>query len=45
MSTLVQPAFTEPMPWYEEVRQLREINHKLYRMIRQLEDQSLFWNQ
>jgi hypothetical protein len=43
MSTLVQPASTEPMRWYEEVRRLREINHEQYRMIRQLEGQSLLW--
>jgi hypothetical protein len=42
-STLAQSASTEPLPWYEEVRQLREINQEQYRMIRWLEEQSLLW--
>ena len=37
MCTLVQSASTEPPPCYEEVRQLREINQRQHRMIRQWE--------
>jgi hypothetical protein len=43
MSTLAQPASTEPSPCNERVRQLREINHEQHRMIRRLEGQSLLW--
>jgi hypothetical protein len=42
MSTLVQSASTQPLPCYEEVRQLREVN-QVHRMIRRLEGQSLRW--
>ena len=43
MSTLAQPTSTEPLPWAEEVRQLREINHEQHRMISRLEQRSLLW--
>jgi hypothetical protein len=43
MSTLVQPASSEPLPCYEEVSQLREIHQEQHQMTRQLEEQSLFW--
>jgi DNA-binding PadR family transcriptional regulator len=43
MCTLVQSASTEPLPGREEVRRLREANQEQYRMIRQLEGQSLLW--
>jgi hypothetical protein len=43
LSTLVEPASIEALPWYEEIRQLREINQEQYQMIRRLEGQSLLW--
>jgi hypothetical protein len=42
MSTLVQPASTEPLPWQEEVRPLRDINQEQYDDL-PAQEQSLLW--